>query len=393
MLSQIAAVTIINLRSIPQRWGMSLATVLSIALVVGVLLGFLAMANGFRATVENSGSDDIAVLLRAGSQAELNSGFGRDTVRLLETAPGLSRNAEGDAILSAELYVIANGTKRASGTEANLPMRGVGADAAALRQGFELVQGRMFAEGSNELVVGAGVIREFSGFDMGSTLRLGANEWRIVGVFSTGGSVFDSEIWADIGVIQNLYDRGGTFQSIRVRLENPDSIDQVRAFIEGEPRLDLDITSERQYFATSSGGTADLIQVLGWPLAMIMAVGALAGAWNAMYASVDSRLREIATLRAIGFGGFSAFVGALSESLVLALIGGLLGAGVTYLIFDGISASTLAGGSFTQVVFTFAVTPEAMLTGVILALVVGFLGGFFPAMRAARAPLLAVHGG
>lgn len=393
MFSQIAAVTMINLRSIPQRWGMSLATVISIALVVGVLLGFLAMANGFRATVEGSGSDDVAVMLRAGSQAELNSGFGRDTVRLVETAPGLARDAQGEAILSAELYVIANGTKRSSGTDANLPMRGVGADASALRRGFELIDGRMFAEGSSELVVGEGVIREFSGYDLGTTVRIGADEWRVVGVFSTGGSVFDSEIWADVGVIQNLFNRGGTYQSIRVRLEDPESISELRAFVEAEPRLDLDVSSEREYFATSAGGTADLIQVLGWPLAMIMAVGALAGAWNAMYASVDSRLREIATLRAIGFSGFPAFVGALLESLVLALIGGLLGAGVTYLIFDGISASTLGGGSFTQIVFSFAVTPDAMLTGVVLALIVGFLGGFFPAIRAARAPLLAVHGG
>ncbi len=392
MFSQIVAVTLINLRSIPQRWGMSLATVVSIALVVGVLLGFLAMANGFRATIDGSGSDDVAVMLRSGSQSELNSGFGRDTVRLVETAPGIARNAEGDAVLSAELYVIADGRRRASDTDANLPLRGVGADAAALRDGFALVEGRMFAQGSNELVVGEGVIREFSGFDMGSSIRLGVNEWRVVGVFSTGGSVFDSEIWADIGVVQNLYQRTGTFQSIRARLDSPSALEDLRTFVADEPRLDLDISSEREYFADTAGGTADLIQVLGWPLAMIMAIGALAGAWNAMYASVDSRLREIATLRAIGFSGFPAFVGALSESLILALIGGLLGAGVTYLVFDGISASTLGGG-FTQIVFSFAVTPDAMVTGLVLALIVGFLGGFFPAIRAARAPLLAVHGG
>jgi len=391
MLSQITAVTAINLRSIPQRWGMSLATVLSIALVVGVLLGFLAMANGFRATVQGSGSDSVAVMLRGGSQSELNSGFGRDTVRLIETAPGVARSPDGNAVLSAELYVIADGTKRATGTEANLPLRGVGEDAAALRESFSLVEGRMFAEGSNELVVGEGVLREFSGFDLGSTIRLGTNEWRVVGVFSTGGSIFDSELWADIGVIQNLYQRGGSFQSIRVQLEDETALERLQAYVDDEPRLDLDISTEREYFADTAGGISNIIMFLGWPLAIIMAVGALAGAWNAMYASVDTRVREIATLRTLGFSGFAAFVGTMTESLLLAFIGGLIGAGATYLIFDGISASTLGGG-FTQIVFSFAVTGQAVVNGVILALLVGLLGGFFPALRASRVPLLEVHG-
>ncbi len=392
MLAQIGAVTMINLRSIPQRWGMSLATVFSIALVVVVLLAFLSMANGFRATIQGSGADDIAVMLRSGSQAELNSGFGRDTVRLIETAPGIARTEDDRPMLSAELYVIADGRRRGSGTDANLPLRGVGGEAARLRDGFSLLEGRMFAEGSNELVVGEGVIREYEGFDLGQTIRLGQNEWSVVGVFSTGGSVFDSEIWADVGVIQNLYQRGNAFQSMRVRLTSPEAIEELREFIENEPRLDLDVSNEREYFSQSMGGTQDLIMFVGWPLAIIMAIGAFAGAWNAMYASVDSRLREIATLRAIGFGGFPAFVGTMVESVALALIGGIIGAVFTYLVFNGISASTLGGASFTQVVFSFSVTPASVVSGIILALIVGVLGGFVPGIRAARAPLLAVHG-
>ncbi|MGX6647662.1 ABC transporter permease [Maricaulaceae bacterium MS644] len=391
MLKQIGAVTMINLRSIPQRWGMSLATVLSVALVVGVLLGFLAMANGFRATVDGSGEDDVAVFLRAGSQAELNSGLGRDSVRLIEAAPGIAADAAGDPILSAELYVIVDGTKRSSGTEANLPLRGVGPDASALREGFTMTEGRMFAPGSNELVVGEGVIRQFEGFDMAQTVRLGSNEWRVVGVFSTGGSVFDSEIWADVGTIQNLYQRTGTVQSVRARLTSPEALAGLQQYVADEPRLDLDVTSEREFFASSAGGTSDIIMFLGWPLAVIMAVGALAGAWNAMYASVDARTREIATLRAIGFSGFPAFVGTMVESLMLASVGGLLGAGATYLIFDGVSASTLGGG-FTQIVFSFAVTPAALVSGVVLALIVGLAGGFFPAIRAARVSILKAQG-
>ena len=391
MISQILAVTSINLRSIPQRWGMSLATILSIALVVGVLLGFLAMANGFRATVSGTGSEQIAVLLRSGAQAELNSGFGRDTVRLIETAPGVARDAEGNAILSAELYVITDATKRSTGNDASLSLRGVDEMAPRLRENFQIVQGRMFAEGSNEIVVGEGVIREFSGFDLNYTIRMGPNEWRIVGIFSTGGSVFDSEIWADIGTVQNLYQRGASYQSIRVELDGETGLTELQDYVENEPRLDLDVETEKDFFAQSAGGLSNLIMYLGWPLAIIMAVGALAGAWNAMYASVDSRIREIATLRTLGFSGFAAFVGTLVESLMLAFIGGLVGALITYFVFDGVSASTL-GGSFTQVVFSFAVTPAAVVNGVVLALLVGLLGGFFPALRASRVPLLEVHG-
>lgn len=391
MFSQIAAVTSINLRSIPQRWGMSLATILSIALVVGVLLGFLAMANGFRATVNGTGSESIAVLLRSGSQAELNSGFGRDTVRLIETAPGISRDADGAAILSAELYVITDATKRSTGNDASLSLRGVDEMAPRLRENFQMVEGRMFAEGSNEIIVGEGVIREFSGFNLGETIRMGPNEWRVVGVFSTGGSVFDSEIWADVGTVQNLYNRGASYQSIRVRLDGENGLSELQAYAENEPRLDLDVTTEKEFFAQSAGGLSNLIMYLGWPLAIIMAVGALAGAWNAMYASVDSRVREIATLRTLGFSGFAAFVGTLVESLMLAFIGGLAGALITYFVFDGVSASTM-GGSFTQVVFSFAVTIQSVISGVILALVVGLFGGFFPALRASRVPLLEVHG-
>jgi len=391
MISQTMAVITINLRSIPQRWGMSLSTIVSIALVVGVLLGFMAMASGFRATVQSSGSDVIAVIVRGGAQSEINSNFDRDTVRLVEAAPGVARDGDGKAILSPELYVVVEGVKRSSGTGANLPLRGVGDAADALRENFTMLEGRMFAEGSNELVVGEGVIREFSGFDLDSTIRLGTGEWRVVGVFSTGGSVFDSEIWADVGVIQNLYQRGGSFQSIRVRLEDETALDRLREYVDAEPRLDLDISTERQYFADSAGGLADVIMFLGWPLVIIMATGALAGAWNAMYASVDSRMREIATLRTLGFSGFAAFMGTMAESLLLALIGGVIGAAIIYLIFDGISASTL-GGSFTQIVFSFAVTSKAMINGVILALIVGLIGGFFPALRASRVPLLSVHG-
>lgn len=390
MLKQTTAVTLLNLRSIPQRWGMSLATVLSIALVVGVLLGFMAMASGFRATLDGAGSDDVAIMLRGGAMAEMNSTVSREEVRLLEVAPGIAAGPQGEPLLSSELYVVADGIKRTTQTPANLALRGVGEHGPGLRGQFSLVQGRMFEPGTGELVVGESVLREFEGFELGETVRLGQNNWTVVGVFSTGGSVFDSEIWADLGVIQNLYQRGSTVQTVRARLTSPDAIGALREYVENEPRLNLEVLSERAYFARSAGGTVTLIEWVGWPLAIVMAIGALAGAWNAMYASVDARTRELATLRAIGFGGFPAFIAAMVEAIVLAAFGGLIGAVATWLLFDGVSASTLGSG-FTQIVFAFAVTPDSVLQGVILAVIVGFLGGFVPAIRAARIPLLAVH--
>lgn len=390
MLKQIGAVTMINLRSIPQRAGLSLATIISIALVTGVLLGFLAMSNGFRQTLSGTGSENVAVILRAGSQAELNSGLSRDQVRLIEEAPGVARNAEDQPLVSGELYVIVDGIKRASQTEANLPLRGVGEQAVALRDGLTLVEGRMFEPGTNELVVGEAIIREFQGFDLGETIRLGSNEWVVVGIFSTGGSVFESEIWADLAVIQNLYNRGTGVQSIRVQLTTPTEIDALREYAENDPQLNLDIEPEVEFYANQAGGTAVLIEFIGWPLSIIMAIGALAGAWNTMYSSVDNRMREIATLRAIGFSGFAAAIGTMVESIILSALGGLLGALMVYLVFNGVSASTLGSG-FTQVVFSFAVTGDSIITGMVLAMIIGFFGGLVPAIRSAYVPLLAVH--
>jgi putative ABC transport system permease protein len=250
----------------------------------------------------------------------------------------------------------------------------------------------MFEPGTAELVVGEGVIREFEGFNLGETIRLGTNDWTVVGTFSTGGSAFDSEIWTDLGVVQNLYQRGSSIQSIRVRLTSAEALDTLREYTDGEDRLNVDVNSEAAYFADSAGGTALLIEFVGWPLAITMAIGAFAGAWNTMYSSVDARTREIATLRTIGFSGFTAFMGTLIESLVLALIGGLLGVLAIYLLFNGASASTLGSG-FTQVVFTFAVTGGSVLSGLTLALVVGLLGGIIPGIRAARVSLLATSSG
>lgn len=384
---QVAAVTSINLRSISQRRWLSLSTIVAIALVVIVLLAFLAMANGFQRTIAGSGADDIAIVLRAGSQAEINSTVTRDQARLIEDGPGIARGADGKPLLSPELYLVVDGIKRSTKTKANLPLRGIGEQGVALRKGVTMAQGRMFRSGSNEIVVGKSLQREFEGFELGSTVAFGTTRWTVVGVFDAGGSVFESEIWADLPVVQSLFNRNNIVQTVRARLTSPAALSELKAYSDNDPRLKLDVKSENAYFAEQASQTTDLIQKLGWPLAIAMAFGALAGALNTMYSSVAARATEIATLRAIGFGGFPAFVGTLAESLLLAAIGGLVGAAATYLIFDGVTASTL-GGNFTQVVFDFKLTPALIGQGVILALVVGLIGGLFPAFRAARLPIV-----
>ena len=388
LLLQVAAVTAMNLKSLPQRLWLSLSTIVAVALVVVVLLAFLAMGNGFQRTLASSGSPDVAVVLRGGSRSEINSMVARDQVRLVEQAPGVARSADGKPLVSAELYLVVDGVKRSSQTKANLPLRGIGPEGAAVRKGIRIVAGRMLAPGSNEIVVGKALLREFDGFDLGRTVTFGTGKWTIVGVFEADGSMFESEIWADLPVVQSLFRRESVVQTVRVRLENPAALDALKAYVETDPRLKLEVKSEVEYFADQASRTSDLIQKLGWPLALAMAFGALAGALNTMYSAVAARASEIATLRAIGFGGFPAFVGTLAESLMLAALGGALGAVATFLIFDGLSASTL-GASFTQVVFSFRLTPALAAEGLILALGVGLIGGLFPALRAARTPIVA----
>ncbi|MGZ8325081.1 MAG: ABC transporter permease [Rhodoplanes sp.] len=387
LLLQIVAVTAINIRSIPQRFWLSLSTVVAVALVVMVLLSFLAMANGFQRTLKSAGAADIAVVLRGGSQSEINSSIAREQVRLIEDGPGVARGPDGKPLVSAELYIVVDGIKRSSQTKANIPLRGIGEEGAALRKDVTLVAGRMFNPGANEIVVGKSLLSQFQGFDLGERVKFLTSQWTVVGVFAADGSVFESEIWGDLPVVQSLFNRNNVFQTVRARINGPAELAELKRYADTDPRLKLDVKSEQDYFAEQSSQTSDLIQKLGWPLAIAMALGALAGTLNTMYSSVAARSVEIATLRAIGFGGLPAFVGTLTESLILAGIGGVLGAVATYLVFDGFTASTLGAG-FTQVVFSFKLTPALIGQGLALALIVGLIGGLLPAIRAARLPIV-----
>ncbi len=385
LISQSTAVVVMNIRSLPRRLWMSLAMVLASAVVVAILLAFLAMAKGFEATMDSAGSDNVAFFTRAGSAAELNSSVMRDQVNLLETAPGIAKDEQG-AIVSPELYVIVDGVKKSTGTEANIPLRGLDSRGVSMRKNFAMVSGRMFTPGTNELVVGEGILRQFAGFELGQEIRSGKNSWKVVGVFSTGGNVFESELWADAKVIQSLYNRGSSYQTVRAQMDSPTSLEQIKAYVENDPRLNLDVQTEAEYFS-AQGESLSYMAIFGRVISTIMALGALAGALNTMYTSVSDRAKEIATLRAIGFSHISAFVGTMVEAMVLAALGGLVGAIAAFIFFDGLNASTL-GGSFTQVVFSFQLTPELLWQGAMLALIIGFVSGFFPAWRAARTPVI-----
>ncbi len=387
-LSQIAVVTALNLRTIGERRGASLATVFGVAGVVAVFVGVLSIGEGFRATMSSGGREDVAMIMRSGNDSEMMSGLGREDTDIVKQAPGVARDAQGP-IASAELFVVINVPKRSTGTDANVPLRGVQAKALEVRGTLKIVEGRMFEPGRNEVIVGRAAQREFRGLDLGTTNRWGQNDWTVVGIFEDGGSVVESEIWSDAAVLQPAYNRGNFFQSVRAKLASKSEFQTFKDAITTDPRLDVQVDTERDYFAGQSKGLTAIITGLGTIIAVLMGFGAVFGALNTMYSAVSARTREIATLRAIGFRSAPVVVSVLAESLVLSLVGGVLGAIAAYFGFDGFQAATLNWQSFSQVAFKFAVTPKLLLIGISYAIVMGLIGGLFPAIRAARLPVTA----
>jgi len=383
-VTQCAMITWMVLRTIPQRLGASLAAAVGVAGVVGVMVAVLSIAAGFRATLERTGSEDTALVLRSGSDNEMSSALSLDQARIIADAPGVRRGPDGP-LTSAELYVIVDLPKRSTGTEANVPLRGVRPVTFALRDRVRIVSGRTFESGRNEILAGVGAAREFS-LDLGQRLRWGENEWTVVGLFEAGGSLSESELWCDVNVLQPAY-RRTMFQSVSVKLESPEAFDAFKDALTADPRLQVKVLREPDYYARQSDILNGIITGLGTLVAVLMGIGAVFGALNTMYSAVAARTREIATLRALGFGGGPTVVAVLVESLVLATGGGVIGGLVAYLAFNGYTASTINWASFSQVVFAFEVTPRLLATGLLVSLVMGLLGGLFPAIRAARVPV------
>lgn len=385
-IKQIIAVTWLNLRNLPRRLASSTVAVVGVAAVVLVFAAVLSMAAGLERTMMSAGSDDTAVIMRQGSTSELNSGLSNEQTLIIANAPGVLKNGD-TAVMSAELYVVADVKKRSTQSDANVPFRGIQAGAFDVRRDVRIAKGRMFEEGKNEIIVGEAAQSEFVGLGVGETIRFGQTEWAIVGTFDAGGSVSESELWTDVRVLQAAYRRGNSFQSVRVKLESPESIEILRQALTEDPRIDPDIMSEREYYSSQSQGLVTFIKIIGYPLTFLMAIGSIFGALNSMYASVSVRGKEIATLRALGFGPTAVLCSTVIESVLLALAGGVLGGLLAFLVFNGFQVSTLNGPSFSQVVFDFAVTPELLGQGMRAALVIGVVGGLFPAIRAARLPV------
>lgn len=384
-LSQIFAVVLYNLRTIPERKGSALTAAAGIAGVVLVLVGVLAIAAGFQSALTSSGSKDVAIVLRSGADNEMNSGLTREDARLISDAPGLARGAAGP-LASSELFVIIDLKKRSTGTDANVPLRGVSAASFDVRGNIQIVEGRRFETGKNEIIVGAGAARAFAGLDLGKEIRIGANRWQVVGIFTAGGGSAESEIWSDADVLMPAYNRQG-FQSVYARLNSPASFTEFKDSLTTNPQLKVKVVTLDEFFAEQSTMVSDFISKIGVAIATMMAIGALFAALNTMYGAVAARTREIATLRALGFGAGPIVTSVLAESIVVALVGGVIGAGAAWLAFDGYQASTINWQTFSQVTFAFAVTPALLLTAIVWATVLGLLGGLFPAIRAARLPI------
>lgn len=385
-LNQILAVTWLNLRNLPQRIGSSVVAVVGVAAVVLVFAAVLSMAKGFERTMISAGSDDTAIIMRSGSTSELNSGLSNDQVLIIADAPGVLK--DGDAtVMSAELYVVVDVKKKSSNTDANVPFRGVQPAAFDVRKDIGVVDGRMFEPGKNEIIVGRAAQQEFAGLDTGSKIRFGQTEWEIVGTFEAGGGVSESELWTDVRILQSAYRRGNSFQSVRVKLQNTEGLEELRAALEEDPRISPDVTTEKNYYSGQAKPLSQFIKLIGYPLTILMAIGAVFGALNSMYSSISVRGKEIATLRALGFSPTSILFSTLIESTLLALVGGVIGGAVAYLVFNGFQVSTLNGASFSQVVFDFAVTGDLLINGLYAALIIGAVGGLFPAIRAARLPV------
>ena len=385
---QAISVTAVGISTLRQRLGMSSVIVIGIAGVVAVLVALLAMSDGYRETLSKTGSADTAIVMRGASASEVMSVLDHDSVTLIPQTAGIAKDAKGQPIASPELVVAANLPIKGGqpDDEGSVQLRGVSDQAWAVRPNLKIVEGRKFTPGMRELIVGKGAARQFAGLEPGHEIRLGSQLWTVVGVFASGDSM-DSEVWGDAGVVADTYRRGSSRASVTVKLADPAAFDTFKATLEANPQLKVDVSTTLDYFSKQSEGMSNFLTIIGIVVGSIMAIGAIFGALNCMFAAVAARAREIATLRAIGFRGLPVVVAVMLETMLLALVGGLIGGLLAWLVFNGYSASTLAAGSVGKLSFELKVSAELLWVGLLWALTIGFIGGLFPAVRAARLPV------
>ena len=381
-IRQVLSVTNMNLRSILERSGSSLVIIVGIAGSVAVMVSLLAMAEGLSSTISSTGEEDRVIILRDGSNSELSSGVAMTEIDTVSSSPGI-KSMDGEPMIAGELFAIIDLKKKGAESTSNLPIRGVQPASFKIRPEVEIIEGRNFTTGTAEIIVGKGANNQYEGLELGDQIKVRDSFATVVGIFSSNGNVHESEIWADLAAAQGIFRRGASASSMILKLNSPDSFDEVGLFVESYPNLELKVQSESVFYENQSSG-ADLIKIFGQVVGYIMAIGAVFAALNTMYSAVSTRLVEIGTLRALGFKGTTVLLALMIEALLLAMIGGLLGAAIAYILFNGYTVSTLAGGSFSQTAFAFAVTADVVQQGLTLALFVGLIGGLFPAWNAAR---------
>jgi len=375
-----------NVRSVKARWTSTIVAVVGIAGTVGVFVAMLSLARGFKATLVSSGSADNALITRAGATSEMTSGVSLDSVKIIQDAPGIARGADGP-LLTPEAVLMAPIPLLSTGTDANVELRGVAPNVFAIRSNVKIIEGRMFRPGLSELIVGKNPKATYSGLTLGSTIGLGSVRWQVVGIFDAGGSAFDSEVWGDAHLLNGAYKRPDTFsQSVTVHLASPAALQQLRDTLTADPRLNVDVTREIDYYAKQSTRMTQLITILGGFVALIMAIGAVFGALNTMYSAVAERGREIATMRALGFNSWNVVLSFLFEALLISFVGGLVGC-LAVLPLNGLTTSTMNFQTFSNLAFAFKITFDLLWMGVLFAMVMGVLGGMPPAIRAASRPV------
>jgi putative ABC transport system permease protein len=375
-----------NLRSVRARWTSTIVAILGIAGTVGVFVAMMSLARGFKMTLVRSGSMQNAMVRRAGATSEMDGAVSLDQVKVIQDAPGVARTDSGP-LLTAEVVVIAPFPLQSSGTDANVQVRGVSPKVLQVRNNIKMIAGRFFEPGLNELVVGKNATSVYVGLKLGDTVKFGGGTWKVVGVFDAGGAAFDSELWADSTVLNQVYRRPeNIFQSVTVHLTSEDALGAFKDSLTSDPRLTVQVDRERDYYEKQSRALTTLIEVLGFIVAAVMGIGAVFGALNTMYSAVSERSREIATMRALGFGSGSVVLSFIFEALLISFLGGVLGC-LAVLPLNGLTTGAMNFQTFSHLAFAFQVTPDLLLGGVAFALVMGLVGGVPPAIRAARRPV------
>jgi putative ABC transport system permease protein len=374
-----------NLRNLAARRVSTALTALGIGIVAWVFIFTLALAGGFQAALTTTGSPNNAIVIRKGSTAELMSILDREVAAAVSSQPEIARATDNTPLAASELMVVWN-LRRKSGTTTNVVVRGVGPKSLALRPKVRLREGRMFQPGLDELVVGKMVAERFQNSSIGSRLKLAGREWTVVGILDAQGSTYDSEIWGDVELFMPVFDRP-VYQSLTLRLADASYLTPLKRRLESDPRMNVEVEREDRFYAAQSGTLADMLRMLGLFVTSIMSLGAIFGALNTMYAAVGARTKEVGTLLAIGFSRGAILTSFLIESVLLALLGGVIGC-LLALPVRGFTTGTMSFATFSELAFRFQVTPAMLLAGLGFAALMGLVGGFFPARKAATMPIV-----